>query len=516
MDLQHFLAVNMMVISALAILMSLMQAGAGRNLLWLAVNGLVVLVGLAALRLIPQSAGSIVGAVFAPLVAAPFVLGLLNQRAALRGQQRRAALYARLLALVHPSRHMRLTSAMTSAWAKPTVAAQVAAMAAMLTDCSPGERISIEGQMLRAKGDWQGLLDHFRNHQGDIAGVGALEIRALAELGRLDAMAEAYEATRSRLSGQDLLEAQLVVLAFGGRPDAVATLLNGPLAALGQHIKTYWTAVARCAAGAGETWREPLHKLLAGAPDEPFRRRVERLLASPPTPAASMGLRSQAIVDGAIQRVREAEAPRRSSLLAAPITWLLILAICAVYVAAEMRGGSENLRVLVEMGAMWPPYVERRGEWWRLVTALFLHLGPLHLGVNALMLWVLGRAAEQAYGSLAMLLVYLAGGIASTGFVLWLAWSRYTEPAVLIGASGAVMALFGGIVAHRLVSWLSWRDPVDRRAVILLPAILVLQIAADLASPQVSLAAHVSGFVAGLVLGLPLAMAVRGRSRSPG
>jgi rhomboid protease GluP len=191
------------------------------------------------------------------------------------------------------------------------------------------------------------------------------------------------------------------------------------------------------------------------------------------------------------------------------VTWLMIAAIGIVYMVAETHGGSESLRVLVDMGALWPPYVEVRGEWWRLLTALFLHLGPLHLGVNAFMLWVLGRPAEQTYGSLRMLLLYLLGGVASTAFVLWLALSGLTEPSVLIGASGAVMAVFGAIVAHRLVSWLRWHDPVDKRALILLPAILVLQVAADLASPQVSLAAHASGFIAGLVIGLALTMTMR-------
>ena len=75
------------------------------------------------------------------------------------------------------------------------------------------------------------------------------------------------------------------------------------------------------------------------------------------------------------------------------------------------------------------------------------------------------------------------------------------------------MALFGAIVAHRLVSWLRWRDPMDKRALILLPAILVLQIAADLASPQVSLAAHVSGFFAGLAIGLVLTLTMREHRR---
>lgn len=511
MDVQHFLAVNMMVISALAIIVALVQPSGRPTALWYGVNGLVLIVGLAALRFWPDQAGSLVAVVFVPLVVAPILLGVQMSRAALKGNMRWAAALGSLLSILHPTRQVRLTSALTRAQSKPTTQQQVAALEAIAADASPAERIAIRGQILRAEGNWQGLLDHIRRHREDIASVGAFEVRALGELGQLDQMAETYEATRAGYNGRDLLEAQLFVLAFGGRPDAVAELLRKPLAGLGRDAKAYWNSIALRAAGADrETWQAPLRAAMASSRSALFRSRTEALLAATVSPAISpMSPRTQAIIDNTGLRVTQTESAGRSRSAFAPFTWLMIAAMGIVYVLAEMRGGSENLRVLVDLGAMWPPYVERRGEWWRLVTALFLHLGPLHLGVNALMLYVLGRPAEQTYGSVRLLVLYFLGGIASTGFVLWLALSGQTEPSVLIGASGAVMAVFGAIVAHRLVSWLRWRDPVDKRALILLPAILVLQIAADLASPQVSLAAHASGFVAGLLIGLALTLTMR-------
>jgi rhomboid protease GluP len=511
MDVQHFLAVNMMVISALAIVVALVQPGGRPTALWYGVNGLVVTVGVAALRLWPAQAGWLVASVFMPLVLAPFLLGVLMNRAALKGNMRWAAALGRLLSILHPTRQVRLNSALTLAQSKPTAQQQVAALEAIAADASPAERIAIRGHILRAEGNWQGLLDHFRAHRDEIASVGSLEVRALGELGEIDQMAEAYEATRASYNGRDLLEAQLFLLAFGGRPEAVADLLGMPLAGLGNDAKGYWSAIALRAAGAdAATWQAPLRAAIAGSASPVFRSRAEAVLAAPVAPSATLASpRAQAIIDNTAVRVRHADTAGRSRAAFAPFTWLMIAAMGVIYVVAEMRGGSESLRVLVDLGAMWPPYVEQRGEWWRLVTALFLHLGPLHLGVNALMLYVLGRPAEQTYGSFRLLFLYLLGGIASTGFVLWLSTSGYTEPSVLIGASGAVMAVFGAIVAHRLVSWLRFRDPVDKRALILLPAILVLQIAADLASPQVSLAAHTSGFVAGFLIGLALTLTMR-------
>ena len=71
------------------------------------------------------------------------------------------------------------------------------------------------------------------------------------------------------------------------------------------------------------------------------------------------------------------------------------------------------------------------------------------------------------------------------------------------------MALFGAIAAHRLETWLRHRKEADRQALMLLPVVLVLQVAADLATPSVSLAGHASGFVAGLLIGAALSLVTR-------
>ena len=91
MDVQHFLAVNMMVASALIILTIVVQSGARHNVLWIAVNTIIVVIGFLALRFSPQSAGIIVGSVFAPFVLVPFALGILANRNALQGRLRRTA-----------------------------------------------------------------------------------------------------------------------------------------------------------------------------------------------------------------------------------------------------------------------------------------------------------------------------------------------------------------------------------------------------------------------------------------
>ena len=80
----------------------------------------------------------------------------------------------------------------------------------------------------------------------------------------------------------------------------------------------------------------------------------------------------------------------------------------------------------------------RRREWWRLITAAFLHYGILHLGLNMLVLWIIGPPLEEYFGHGRYLLVYLVSGLAgSAGALLW-------SPDVLtVGASGAIWGIMG-------------------------------------------------------------------------
>jgi membrane associated rhomboid family serine protease len=78
------------------------------------------------------------------------------------------------------------------------------------------------------------------------------------------------------------------------------------------------------------------------------------------------------------------------------------------------------------------------GEWWRLITAAFLHYGPLHLGMNMLVLWIIGPALEEYLGHWRYGLLYLVAGLAgSAGALLW------SPNALTVGASGAIWGVMG-------------------------------------------------------------------------
>ena len=84
------------------------------------------------------------------------------------------------------------------------------------------------------------------------------------------------------------------------------------------------------------------------------------------------------------------------------------------------------------------------GEWWRLITATFLHYGPLHLGMNMLVLWFIGPPLEEYFGHGRYMLVYLVSGLAGSAGAL-----IFSPNALTVGASGAIWGIMGAALSSR-------------------------------------------------------------------
>ena len=104
--------------------------------------------------------------------------------------------------------------------------------------------------------------------------------------------------------------------------------------------------------------------------------------------------------------------------------------------------GSIDVRTLVRFGAMYRDLIEA-GEWWRIVTPVFLHGGLIHLAFNSWVLFDLGPAVEGLYGPQKYLVLYVLTGAA--GFVLSYLWHPF---AFSVGASGAIFGLIGVMIAY--------------------------------------------------------------------
>jgi rhomboid protease GluP len=224
---------------------------------------------------------------------------------------------------------------------------------------------------------------------------------------------------------------------------------------------------------------------------------------------------------------------RRPSWASAPATYSLVGINCAVYIAMVLNGVSAvspTTDQLMHWGANNAGSVLVNGEWWRIVTAMFVHVGFLHLATNMWCLWNLGLLAEPLMGSAGVLAVYIltgaAGNLLST-FKGWYsfhqAWEAYhaaggLDPAIMFpagaGASGAVFGIAGALI----VLLKSDRLPVPpielkklRKSVIYFAGLnLVLGLSINAGSSymggglNIDNFAHIGGFGSGLLFAAPL------------
>ena len=134
-----------------------------------------------------------------------------------------------------------------------------------------------------------------------------------------------------------------------------------------------------------------------------------------------------------------AEAPFFQRRFPPIATYVLVLLKVAIFALMEMSGGSKSPSVLLDFGASYGPFI-RRGEYWRLVMPMFLHIGLPHLILNTLGLFALGRILEPLYGYGRFAFLYVASGIGCAFLSMTL--SR----GVSAGASGAIFGIAGAML----------------------------------------------------------------------
>jgi membrane associated rhomboid family serine protease len=209
----------------------------------------------------------------------------------------------------------------------------------------------------------------------------------------------------------------------------------------------------------------------------------------------SVGFRSGPIGNENARRIH-------NQLRSAPAVLILIVLNVVAFLFEMSVGDSNDPEVLHRIGALEPYSVVVQHEYWRFVTALFLHGGLLHLGFNLFALYVLGPPLERSIGTMRFVVCYMISGLGSGAGVLGLTLMDLVQPAQLIGASGSIMGIVGAwagfLMRHR-------HAPYAKQRLVNVAMIVAIQIAFDLSTPQVSMAAHLCGLIAGFLLGLILA-----------
>src|SRR5215831_860136 len=160
-----------------------------------------------------------------------------------------------------------------------------------------------------------------------------------------------------------------------------------------------------------------------------------------------------------------------------------------------MAFGSMSEQTLMAFGVKANSAIAR-GQWWRFVTPVFIHIGWLHLIFNSYALWIVGPQVEKLYGSARFVILYVITGVAGV-FGSYI----YHPLSISAGASGAIFGLFGVL----LVFGIRYRNaipPFFKRAVGtgVLPVIVVNLIIGFSMSGLVDNAAHLGGLIAGAAL----------------
>lgn len=180
-----------------------------------------------------------------------------------------------------------------------------------------------------------------------------------------------------------------------------------------------------------------------------------------------------------------------------PVTKALIAINLLVFVIMLWGGAgfwhSPN-NVQLTWGANFAP-ATADGQWWRLGSAMFLHFGALHLGMNMLALWDGGKLVERMFGPVRFLSIYIVSGIAGNLLSLVIQGNE----AVSGGASGAIFGIYGALLVHVWYTrqhmqqvefrWLFWGALAFSALTIIMGFII----------PGIDNSAHIGGFVTGIV-----------------
>lgn len=174
------------------------------------------------------------------------------------------------------------------------------------------------------------------------------------------------------------------------------------------------------------------------------------------------------------------------------VTASLIIVNIIVFLVVDFTGGSENTAHMIRCGAAYTPLIIEAGEWYRLVTAIFLHFGINHLLNNMVVLGVLGERLEALMNRFSYVLLYFIAGIG--GNLLSMALEmRSGEYAASAGASGAVFGMMGAILYILIRNRGTVLDLSMKRMLIMVG----LSVYLGFADAGVDNAAHIGGLICG-------------------
>jgi membrane associated rhomboid family serine protease len=181
----------------------------------------------------------------------------------------------------------------------------------------------------------------------------------------------------------------------------------------------------------------------------------------------------------------------------APVTKALIVANVAIYLVTVAQGAGLNNPggSLLRKWILFGPFVAQ-GEWYRLITSMFLHASLLHIGFNLYALWLIGTPVEQYLGRVRYLGLYFVSGLAGSAGAL-----VFSPLSPTLGASGAVFGVLGAMV---LLEWQT-TGRIAGTALTLIAINLLLDFVINSTGGSISIGAHIGGTIGGILITLSYA-----------
>lgn len=175
------------------------------------------------------------------------------------------------------------------------------------------------------------------------------------------------------------------------------------------------------------------------------------------------------------------------------VTYILIFICILVFILMYVLGnGSTDNYTLLVFGAN-VDTLTKNGDYYRLFTSMFLHIGILHLLCNMYSLYIIGKEVENVFGKVKYLIIYLLSGIA--GSILSLAFNHNT---ICAGASGAIFGLLGALLYFGYY-YRTYLGVTLTRSII---PVIVLNLIIGFTSSGIDNAAHIGGLVGGILIAM--------------
>lgn len=172
------------------------------------------------------------------------------------------------------------------------------------------------------------------------------------------------------------------------------------------------------------------------------------------------------------------------------VTYALLAIQILAFVLMTFDGGSTNIATLLKYGAKFNPYIVL-GDWWRLITPMFLHIGFIHLLMNSVILYYLGEQLEGMFGHLRFAGIYLLSGIAGN-----LASFAFND-AISAGASTALFGLFGSTI---MLGQTFKYNPAIQQMAKSFGTLIIINIVFGIFSSSIDMAGHLGGLLGGFLI----------------